>query len=694
MTRASCQICIIKKEKGQKLYWLNQDYLIETIPELTEEYLRTKARYRYAISVPTDLQKDIMPDSGKSWRYAKIKGQFYYDYDRIPDTDPTRYRSSLPAKDDILNDNHEKPLTSVYKLIEGALKSGYKALIGEYTGDSRQSLARAAAVLDVISKYVENNLINPKSLAFWQEVSLVVNHKDIKYLPKNARRLKEKYEALASGNHLTEVIKLPRSQNLNALKYEDDEMLSWVVQMRGMGTNYTNTFITRSIVKMCLLTGKKVPSESWFLAYLSTHQIKWITAPGRFGSRNKNGYLYKGYVPMANALFAGDCWQADGTRVNFIPYHTPDGDEMSLYMIVIRDVHSGDVLGVHFDTKENRWGYINALKMAVANTGYLPYELVIDRFPGHNTPEWQLVESRIEEMGTKVSKAHTATGKAKLERWFSTLQLVFMQSSKYYYGEGVQSKHAFAHRSAEYLVAAKKQAKAEGWDFDNAWKEAWRIIEAYRNTKLSDYSRKFAEVAESPIELHNTSPKPHVSSVDLIEQVFLFGLEKEVQIKSNGLITTDIMKISYVYAIDDLEVIQHHRKVKMNYDLADLGKVYLYTPKGEYLCEATEQRAIVLHGPEAEYKALSKVKQRMAKIEKHRADVLAELVGEGNEVDMLLGGLNSKGAVESAENSWLADRTKDWVDHGSPRIVNNKVKDILPQPMDEDDDIYDIRQMY
>lgn len=697
MSKAS-RNCIVKKLRGVKTYWVSEEYLLSKCTELSEDYLRTKARYRYAKTVPVTQHADIMPDSGQSWRFAKINNTWYYDYDRIPDTEPSYYRSQLPAKEEMFKPEHNyesQAITSLYKKIKTAVESGYKGFMSDYAGHSQLvTLARSAAVLDVVVKHIEDEMINIKSCAFWKELSSLITHFDLGYLPKNYRRIQDKTTRVLQGEHITEVVSVPRANNHNALKYEDPELISWIIQMRGMGSNYTNSFIIRKIALLCAMSGKPTPSTSWFNNYLATNEVKWITALGRYGNRSKHGYLYKGYVPLKNALFAGDCWQADGTRVNFVPYKNPEGEEKSLYMICIRDVHSGDVLGVHFDTKENRWGYINALKMAVNNTGYLPYELVVDRFPGHNTEEWKWIESKIESFGTKISKSHTATGKAKLERWFGTLQLVFMQSSKYYYGEGVQSRRSYAHRSAEYLARAKKEANAEGWDFESAWQEAMDIIEAYRSTPLNTYSKKFAAIEHSPKELHIQSQKPHTHSVDILTQVNLFGLEKEVQIKANGLITTEIMNVPYIYVIDDLEVIAKHRDVMLNYDLDDLGKVYIYSrDRQTFLCEATEQRAILLHGPNADYKGLAKVKQRMAKVEKYRQEKTDKLVGEGNEIDLLLGGLNSKDSSGSAEAQWLQDHVGDWQDHGQPRIVNKRIKEEFKG--DEPDlDITSIRQIY
>ncbi len=64
--------------------------------------------------------------------------------------------------------------------------------------------------------------------------------------------------------------------------------------------------------------------------------------------------------------------------------------------------------------------------MAVETAGHLPYELAYDRFPGHNTTEWELLFERMKTIGVKLTKTHKATGKAAVERFFGTLQDVIL----------------------------------------------------------------------------------------------------------------------------------------------------------------------------------------------------------------------------------------------------------------------------
>ncbi|TSE08651.1 transposase family protein, partial [Aquimarina algiphila] len=166
--------------------------------------------------------------------------------------------------------------------------------------------------------------------------------------------------------------------------------------------------------------------------------------------------------------------------MNLIEHTKDDKSKGFLFVIAVKDVHSGDILGYSFDYSENRWSVTNALKMAVENTGYLPYEIVADRFPGHNTKEVKALTHNLSLMGVKMTVTHKATGKPHVERGFGTIQSVFMQESKYYYGEGIQSRRASAHRSPEYLKEIRKESRKEGFGLTEAYNESQHIIEAFR----------------------------------------------------------------------------------------------------------------------------------------------------------------------------------------------------------------------
>lgn len=86
--------------------WVSQRLVMECCGTV-DEYLRL-SRTRYKQTLPASWQKAadaadfLLGDTGKAWRWGRRAGQYYYDYDRIPDRAPALYRSALPSKAELV----------------------------------------------------------------------------------------------------------------------------------------------------------------------------------------------------------------------------------------------------------------------------------------------------------------------------------------------------------------------------------------------------------------------------------------------------------------------------------------------------------------------------------------------------------------------------------------------------------------
>jgi hypothetical protein len=591
---------IIKNPAGEvAMPWLREGYLLELLPLLSKTYLDVKARPQYKAGVSRCFQsKAFLPCTGKSWRWAKVNGTFYYCYDNIPDKAPNNYRSALPSRIELVELAKKAPQQSAENSLEIFLNpflNDYKQYLqsyGDCTKQQQVNLAQAASFIEGCCHYFTSNRIEKKDGKFFKAIAAIATARDLKYIPHHYRNLQQLIcnSIIGSNQPITSVIKLPRSGNQNAAVFCNDEQIeSWIINLRNMGQNFTAEHIIRKIKFMCTVFEKPLPSRRWIGTKMDEANIKFITAGGRFGAKGKHGQPYRAYTPFANALYAGDCWQVDGTRVNMVSFKqkvTITDEETGktrtvnrdtyLTIVAVRDVHSGDCLGYCYNLSENRWAYIEALKMAVEEAGYLPYEIVFDKFPGHNSHEFESFVADLENRGVKVTFTHLAEGKAKLERWFGTLQTVFMQESDYYYGEGIQSKRKSAHRSKEYLAELRKKANKEGWNYDAAADECSRIIEAYRNTKYSFYSRKFASVNETPAQIHTASEKPNVKLIEPQQYAYLFGLKRKAKIANMGLIDFEVNTAMFNYRLNNFEAIANNEYVLISYLLEDMSKIEVY----------------------------------------------------------------------------------------------------------------------
>jgi len=651
--------------------WISQR-LVSSECNISDDYLRTAVRFRYKKSVqPCHRHHNILPVTGKSWRYAKINNTFYYDLSTIPDRSPTFYRSLFGDSDKLLELYNESINNKANSLFEIQFKEYLNRVHTEYLFcyvdaklHQQTALAKACAVLEFCVLEVSNENLSVNEIS--KAAALLIDKYNLQYLPKNYRRLKEKIEdCTVRYIPIAEVIHLPRSGNNFAEKHVDPEVKSWAMQLRSMGQNYTNEHIIRQVQNACRITGKSVPSRRWFGKNIfELHKTKFLTASSRFGAGTTRASVHESYIPIKNALFAGDCWQIDATRVNMIPHTTAEGKKDFLFIIAVRDVHSGEILGYNFDYSENRWSVHNAIKMAVEQAGYLPYDFVCDRFPGHNTPEIKRLFEDLERLGTNVTITHNATGKAQLERWFGTLQTVFMQSSEYYYGEGIKSSNAHAHRSPDYLKAVKKMARAQGFDLNDAYKESAMIVEAYRNTSYSSYSRKNKQIHETPKQLHEKSEKPHVNWLNEAKISMIFGLKKKLKVANNGLISTDIQKVEHFFKVEDYDIFSENAEVVISYDLNDLSKVYLFKAKNRFLIHLGEAKAfqpVQMYGPQKEYGRLTEEKGKNKAIQTRKETDLQEATGEADETALLMGRLTQKGEANEAESLYFLNESKTQI---------------------------------
>lgn len=592
--------------------WLSQEYILKHCG-ISNEYLRVaKTRAK----------------SGKtqSWQHTQILNRCYFSYSALPRTAGNR----LPSLNELIN-NASEVHNDVRTIITAATISRYKL----YTSAMSPELAKAAAVIHEASIFVKQNGISYSKSPFFERLATEIEVSGLKYLPTTWRNLRDKIRDFAAGTSMTELVKAKNEGNQNRVLYANNELIQgWIVEMADSQKNYSYAFMWRKLQTICAQYQiTTVPSQRWVSDFLAQPKTQYLIEQ-RYGANTRFNHKYRGYTPTESALFAGDCWDIDGTRVNIIDHRGTWTDPKTgkklhgqkfLYIIGVRDVMSGMVLGYEYCYEESAQAVINALAMAVNNTGYLPYELRYDRFPGHNTAEWQYVESAMQRMGVITTQTVKAEGKAHVERWWGTLQSVFMMESDYYYGEGVKSTRRSAHRSKEYVTAMRQQAMKAGFDFDAATRETDRILDGYISTKLSSYSRKYAKIDKSPLQLHDESDKPNVFEVEDHTQAYLFGLRKGVSIRNN-MIQTQIDNATFYYGIDDVEVIERYTGVKLTncFDLNDLDRVHLYdgeTYLGTF-CQVTPAQQ---YGPDKDMRAVGKLKAINEQVKTHRAAKKSEL---------------------------------------------------------------------
>jgi hypothetical protein len=646
--------------------WIEQSYLMRNI-DVDNGYLRVaKSRAKNNAS------------ERATWKYETIQGKCYFSYGNLP----AQYRVQLPDPD-TLQKFAIRLTNDAENLVRAAQMDGYKLFLSTYANypmNKAQIIAQSAAIVHAAKNYCDIKEISYYKSAFFEQLIQEITLQNIKYLPRTWRNLRDKIEAYANGTPITALVNPKNEKNSAAAQFINNDFIKGLaVELAGSQQNYSAAYIYRKIRLICIQSGiDEYPSLRWVSDFVQKPATQYLIS-GRYGSGSRLNHKYRAYTPTQTALYAGDCWQIDGTRVNIIDHKATWIDKTGkkrtgqkfLYIVCVRDVMSGLPLGWEYCYEESAQAIINAIAMAVRNAGYLPYEFIYDRFPGHNSEDWAWVEWNMQRLGVAMTVTHKAEGKANIERWFGTLQSVFMIESDLFYGEGVKSTRRHAHRSRDYVVAMRQWALKNSFNFDDACRETNKIIENYIQRPYSAYSRKYAAITQSPFELHEESDKPNVYPVAEHHFCYLFGLKKQVSIR-NYMIQTDIEKATYYYGIDDCGLVEKYTGVKLFncFDYEDLSRVHLFD--GEiYLGTFDEVKPAQRFGPNKTMGAVGTIKSIARRNDENRRAKLAEIAAKKEaatpepddepdavsaEIGILQSGKIKKRYYEEAETAYLREQ--------------------------------------
>ena len=544
----------------------------------------------------------------------------------------------------------------------------------------KRDLARAAAFIVALTKHYEETATPFSKYIYYNEASEWLTDRNniraygrannkgsemsITYLPTAPTRLAEKVKEYANNTPIAEVIKQPRSGNENRLGEFHTFAKGAMARLLTEGKNTSDSMMIRKVQFACLKKGLSAPSEATGRRLIA--DLQSLTALKRYGDANKASHKFRNNTPLLKAMNAGDCWEMDGTRVQLQP-HLIDGNLKYLYVVAVRDNYSGLVVGWSFGLAESELMYREALRMAVTLTGYLPHELIHDKFPGHESNQAVELLSKLEQRGVKLTKTSMASGKASAERWYGTLQSVFEMDRKEWVGQGIQSSRHYNRPSKEYLSKVKNQLDKSKFSWEDAWKIENDVITLYNHTPLSFYSQKYKTIDQSPVELHNNdTDKKNIKSVELWDIPELFWATRNEKIR-NYQIKFKVNGLEYILDLVGAEyyhITRKHKEVNIRFDASDMSEVMLFDCiTNRHLATIIPFQPIQLHGENPEYGRLA---ERNTKVKEQKAMAKAELqtITDGCDEDVLsisLASILPKEIVEQAETSAMATYYKNVI---------------------------------
>lgn len=402
---------LIKQYGNKHTIWLNESYLMQMC-DIKSEYLRVRIRPLYRDSVPLSSRNlAILPDSGKSWRWARINNAFYYAYANIPDRKPCFYKSMLPSEDELIKLAMEADKPNVVELTNEFTSMAQQKVspcdMHYYMFDCEPSFSQQKAeqlVLGLgfcrlITELIEENRFkkwfNKKEDLFdcFSKIIAPLELEGLKISKPAALRNKiagfpkstaEQLDYLVSARYGNDYARLVGTFQI--VHPETGEVMKFDAHEAIMYESWMNPFNANKRSKIDLYTNDYKPaleqyglhavSHRTFCQYLNRFDNKVLMSKERDGDKHFND-SYKPYVPAHLVQYANTMWAGDGsgTKLAYSYMHTDRKTnktvlkQATLYLVRITDVASRMIIGYTFGTSETPALVKQALKMAIKTAG-------------------------------------------------------------------------------------------------------------------------------------------------------------------------------------------------------------------------------------------------------------------------------------------------------------------------------------
>ncbi|MBI2259566.1 MAG: kinase, partial [Flavobacteriia bacterium] len=377
----------------------------------------------------------------------------------------------------------------------------------------------------------------------WEKISEIVNtlpsHIYPHNLPKNPRRLQEKYEKFMLDGYVS----LIHSNfcNTNSEKLTEASKL-WILA-RWMDQVNRCTSLSQMLIEYNHIADEKnwskLEAEETLRNYLDRGDVKPLWWGKRYGdavAKEKFGYSNKTVLPsMRDSL-----WYSDGTKLNlFYQYLDKDGKmkigTTKVYEVI--DTYSEVLLGYHVSDTEDFVAQYNAYKMAIKMSGHKPYEIKYDNQAGNK---------KLENVGFLSKIAHISVstkpynGKSKtIESIFGRFQMQFMNQDWISTGQNITTKTLKAKGNSEFVLLNKKELPTKD-----------EVIQRYVAMREKWNTAPHPKTGIPRLEMYFNSVNPKTPEITLWEMVDLFWIERQkpVMYTASGLEFTEA-KVKYSYTV-------------------------------------------------------------------------------------------------------------------------------------------------
>jgi transposase InsO family protein len=457
---------MVRSDGGVQTIWIS-----ERLIDATATYMR-KIRSQYACTVSaTKRSQSILPDTGKSWRWAKIDGQYWYDYNHIPDRAPSFYRSKLPVKDEIMQQSNGKQKqlqTEIAEYFLGIIQKEVHDLTNpkdahyfmfeapvKFSASDAHAMAEARCWFNLMSIWFKNDDYKKrcglKAQDFWQilsdhfrstkhpfintDTSASLRKKILYEWPAGKERRQEQLDSLISKKHGNQYarqvgkFKMVDPETGEIMEFDLHEALIYDLWMNPGKPNKLHktgeVSVYNEYKKQVEEYGCSAISESTVALYLRRFPNRMLMSLERDGSDHFNS-TYKPYIRSHKPAFASSIWVADfsGSKLlyRYMKESWKDGKKVSKwttasgYVLRITDCATDYIVAWHFShSGEDFKQVLTALRTAVeTNQGYAARELVTDNGPAFTCKDAQLRLPMLFDKHRKIELGNKQANKAEI----------------------------------------------------------------------------------------------------------------------------------------------------------------------------------------------------------------------------------------------------------------------------------------
>ena len=321
-----------------------------------------------------------------------------------------------------------------------------------------------------------------------------------------------------------------------------------------------------------------IPADATFRRYAkwfkANNYDKWVLA--RDGEKALSDKVEPYIKRDASLLDVGDILVADGHKLAFQVINPFTGKPSRATLVGFLDWKSTALVGYEIMLEENTQCIASALRNAIINLDMVPKIIYQDNGrafrakyftndKGFNELGFQGLYSKL-GIETVFARPYNARAKV-IERFFKEFQEGFEKLMPSYVGSNIANKPA-------YLMRNEKLHSAWHNDYIPTIEETIKMIDMWLNFKNSQTcpnapNKTIAEVLEER-KRQNINP-------DTLDDLMLATEVKTIQRNGVRFLGCDYF---------DERLYGFKSKVLIKYNLFDLTKIKVFTPKGEYLCTA------------------------------------------------------------------------------------------------------------